>query len=835
MRSSQSQPQSFYAPPSAGDSVPPPYLPLPGVFDEMMDASGRVRPHWQTFQQWLAQATHGELEGRMASVRQLLRDHGVTYNIYDDAVGTSRPWELDLIPLVIDENEWLNVAAGLQQRGTLLNELVADIYGPQRVLKEGLLPPALLYGNPSFLRAVMGVQPSGPFLFSIAHDLVRGPDGQWMVLADRTQTPYGQGYTLENRVIMANVHADEFGSSHVRRLGSYFDNELNALQSMAPHRKGDSGILMLAPSPTSEAYFEVAYKARQMGFPLVEGADLTVRDRRLHLKTLEGLVPADVVMRHVIDSQCDPLELDRGGSQGTAGFLEAWRTGSVALANGLGSAVVETPALNPFLPGLCRALLGENLKMPGLPTWWCGQQRELQMVLKNPDRWVLKSTFHRGGKMPVFVANLSAEDKATLLDEVRAHPHDWIAQEMHPLSTTPAWTGEKLEPRPLVWRAFAFAAGSNRVVMPGGLARVSPETSNWIVTMRTGGSSKDVWIVGQSHVDESPLQQRAPIIIRPTRPPSSVPSRAADHLYWLGRYAERTEQTARILRSILSRLTGERISGRREDLNNSVGLMDHISLPTIPNATVHSRVHALLSAPHLVGNIPYLINRLVFNAAAARDRLSDDTWRLINRIQSDSKFTESRLVVSTSLEKLHTLILDLAAFCGMQLESTTRGHGWRFLEIGRRIERAQLSALLIGGTTQHIKDRPGSLDPLLEVCDSTMTFRRLHYAQPTLEPVLDLLLLNVTNPRSVAFQLKALRTQAEQLPTSASISPEMECEQTIDMEAELDSLNLLELSRARQGTIETVHELCLSLDSRLDVLSRRITEHYFSHATRRVK
>ena len=833
MRSSQTQ--SFQAAPAGSPLTPPAYGPMAGGIDEMLDASGQVRPHWQSFHRWLSQATLGDLTGRMSSVRQLLRDHGVTYNIYDDAMGTSRPWELDLIPLIIDESEWLTVADGLQQRGNLLNALVADIYGPQRVLKQGLLPPALLYGNPAFLRAVMGVQPAGPFLFSVAHDLVRGPNGGWMVLADRTQVPYGQGYTLENRVIMANVHADEFGGSHVRRLGSYFDGERRALQSLAPSRKGEAGILMLAPSPRSETYFEVAFKARQIGFPLVEGADLTVRDRRLHLKTLEGLVPADVVVRHVTDANCDPLELNAGGDQGTAGFLEAWRTGSVALANGLGSAVVETPALNPFLPGLCRFLLGEEMKMPGVPTWWCGQERELQMVLSNPNRWVLKSTFHRGSKMPLYVANLAEAEKAKVLAEVRANPHDWIAQEMLPLSTTPAWTGEKLEPRPLVWRAYAFASGSNRVVMPGGLARVSPETSNWIVTMRTGGLSKDVWIVGQSPVKDTPLQQRAPVAIRPTRPPSSVPSRAADHLFWLGRYAERSEQTIRVLRSVLTRLTGERISGRREDLQVCASLMDHINLPTLAGATIQSRVSALLSSPSLAGNVPMLISRLVYNAAAARDRLSDDTWRLINRIQRDSRFPEGRLVLSTALERLDTLILDLAAFCGMQLESTTRGHGWRFLEIGRRIERAQLSALLIGGTTLHIKDRPGSLDPLLEVCDSSMTYRRLHFAQPTLEPVLDLLLLNASNPRSVAFQLNALRIQTEQLPTSPSLSADLEQKHAVDLEAELHSLDLQELSKAHQGTIEAVHTLCGSLDTRLDLLSTRITEHYFSHATRQIQ
>lgn len=830
-----SQTQQFVQQPGMAMSPAASYRPQAGVYDEMLDPSGTVRPHWAAFHRWLEGSSPSDLATRTSSLRQLLRDHGVTYNIYDDALGTSRPWELDLIPLIIDEDEWMAVARGLQQRGRLLEALVADIYGAQRCLKEGRLPPALVFANPSFQRAAMGVQPVGSFIFGLAHDLVRGPNGHWLVLADRAQVPFGQGYTLENRVIMANVHPEEFEASHVHRLGAYFGTERRALQSLAPHRKGDAGILMLAPNPRSESYFEVAFKARHLGFPLVEGADITVRDRRLQLKTLEGLIPADVVIRQVTDSECDPLELDPNGCGGTAGFVEAWRSGSVALANGIGTGVIETPALQPFLPGLCRLLLGEELKMPCVPTWWCGQPRELAMVLSDPDRWVLKSTFHRGAHAPVHLASLPPDRKQQFLNEVRAQPNEWIAQEMLPLSTCPAWTGERLEARPLVWRSYGFASLEGRLIMPGGLSRVSPETDNWIVSMRSGGLSKDTWIVSKSPVADTPLQPRLAAAVRPTRPPGSVPSRAADHLFWLGRYAERLEQTVRVLRIVLGRLSGERINATRGTAETWATLLDHLSLAQPGSPSLQARILGLLADSGVEGNIPDLVGRLVYNAAAARDRLSDDSWRLINRIQRDARFSSGRLVLTTSMEKLDTLILDLAAFCGMQLENTTRGHGWRFLEVGRRIERTAILSKLIGGATASVEKMPGILDPLLDVCDSAMTYRRLHFAQPSLEPMLDLLMLNADNPRSIAFQLQALSIQTAQLPTASSTTSEVEQQIVADMEADLHSLCLGPDRPTRDDPMRTVPALCNALAKSAELLSNRITEHYFSHATRRVR
>ncbi|MCB1227222.1 MAG: circularly permuted type 2 ATP-grasp protein, partial [Verrucomicrobiales bacterium] len=452
------------APPAAPTPEPQPlrapYRPPSGGWDEMVAADGSVRPHWRSVAPLLSASAASQLNSRAAAVRRLLQDHGVTYNVYDDALGTSRPWELDLIPHIVDEAEFRQVARGLNQRARLLEAILSDLYGSQRLLRENLLPPALVYACPGFLRSSVGTSPAGGrFLNLYACDLARDPQGLWRVMADRTQTPSALGYALENRTIIRQVMAGEFQRAQVQRLAGYYDRLRLTLQHLSPQgRLGEAGILMLTPGPRDATYFEHAFLARQLGFPLVEGADLTVRDRRVWLKTLEGLKRVDVVLRFLEDEWCDPLELRSSSHLGTPGLAEAWRSGSVSLANGLGTGLVETPALHPFLPALSRALLDEELLLPGVVTWWCGQPQELKAVLDQPARWVLKPAFVRGARDPLFLADLSREELTAALSQLRARPQDWIAQERLNFSTTPSLTSAgTVEPRPLVWRTLLSA------------------------------------------------------------------------------------------------------------------------------------------------------------------------------------------------------------------------------------------------------------------------------------------------------------------------------------------------------------------------------------------
>ena len=814
------------------------YRPQPGVYDEMMERTGEMRPHWKIFGQMLAQHATPELRGRHDTIQRLLRDHGVTYNIYDDASGTVRQWALDLMPFIVAANDWNKIAAGLAQRARLLNLVLADIYGAQRLLSEGRLPPSLIFSNPGYLRPVQGIAPpGGNFLMTMGTDLVRDASGAWMALADRTQAPSGKGYTLENRIILSNIFPDEFSASRVQRLAGYFETERESFRALAPSRRGTPSVVLHSPGPYNETYFEQAFKARYLGYPLVEGADLTVRDRRVHLKTLEGLRRVDVIVRRVDDTFCDPLELRSDALLGVPGLVEAWRSGNVSIVNGLGTGVIETPAMHPFLPGLCRHLLGEELLLPSVPTWWCGQKRELQMVLSNPERWVVKPAFARGTREPIFIAETDSRKRAELLEQIRAKPHNWVAQEVLNLSTTPAYVDGALQPRSLVWRTFTNVSGNKCTVMQGGLTRVSPASRGLVVTMQSGGISKDTWVLTDGEVEQTTLLPSQAVVIRPARPPGGVPSRVADHLFWLGRYAERLEQTVRVLRTMLQRLTGEGSELQSRELAACVKLFEALKIDleatqSFDFNSIRSMARKIVEDPKEEGGIRDLLNRVRFNAAAARDRLSDDTWRLLNRLERDAKLSTKQWFVPDALAMLDSLVLDLAAFSGMQLENMTRGHGWRFLEIGRRLERALGVFTLAGATIA--SENESVLAPMLEICDSSMTYRRLHFARPVLAPVLDLILLNDMNPRSAAFQLHALGRHVSQLQQSPGATFSASEKELADaLQSDLASLNLAALAEPDDESRGFVTDLCARLCVNLEKLSDQLSGHYFSHAVRR--
>ncbi len=817
------------------------YPPTPGTWDEMIAADGSVRPHWQGFAATMETTGPAQWDQRAAAIANLLADHGVTYNIYgDESAGAgARPWVLDCVPFIVAEAEWKTVAAGLCQRARLLNAILADIYGPQRLLREDWLPPALVFANPGYMRAACGMMPpGGSFLVAPATDLVRAPGGSWMVLADRAQAPSGKGYTLENRNLMSGVLGEIFDAANVRGLGGFFEEERDSLRYLAPTRRGTPGVVLMTPGPMNETYFEHAYMARAMGYPLVEGGDLTVRERRLFLKTLEGLRRVDVLLRHVDDVYTDPLELNAETWLGVAGLSEAWRSGNVSLVNGIGTGVVETPALHPFLPGLCRHLLGEELILPCVPAWWCGQPRELAMVLSDPRRWVVKPAFAYGPRDAVFLDELSAPDLERFLARLKAEPHAWAAQEALQLSTAPVWNGRTLEPRPLVWRTFSLLAGDRCTVMPGGLSRVSPVKDRFVVTMQKGGISKDTWIVRDAPaLDPAPSAPAGPVVLRPLRTPGGVPSRAADNLFWMGRYAERLEFHARLLRTCFQRLSGESSQQKSRERRACHEILRVLELLPAEATVQHLRreVTALLFSRDRTGSVADLVSRLRYNASAARDRLSDDSWRLFNRLERDTTQTPALAAGGTTgaLAMLDTLILDVAAFSGMQQENMTRGHGWRFLETGRRIERAHGILSLAGCAATLCAQDDAVLTPLLEVCDSSMTYRRLHFARPALLQVADLVLLNEENPRSVAWQFRCLGMVMNQLPWTTTGSEPHGWERLDILRSDLGGLNLQALTNNAPAVLQVVPSTCEKLKAGLEDLSGQLSRHYFSHSARR--
>ncbi|MEI9897506.1 MAG: circularly permuted type 2 ATP-grasp protein [Chthoniobacter sp.] len=813
------------------------YRPRPEVFDEMRAVDGAVRPHWLPLVEGLERLGRDGIRDRSESAFDLLRQHGVTYNVHADGESAQRTWKLDAVPLVISAEEWGRLETGLIQRTRLLNLVLADIYGPRQLLKDGLLPPALLHANPGFLRCCHGIRPPRDLFLTLhAVDLTRAPNGQWWVMSDRTQAPSGVGYALENRAILSRVLPEQFRESQVQRLGGFFQVCKAGLRSLAPWTSSPN-IVLLTPGPYAETYFEHAYLARYLGYQLVEGNDLTVRDQCVFLKTLEGLQRVDVIIRRVDDTWCDPLELRADSILGVPGLVEAARAGNVAISNALGTGVVETTAILAFLPALSRHLLKEELLIPNVATWWCGQESERNYALWALSSLVTKRAFVGGHGEPTFGDKLSGTELDELAARIRANPHAYVAQESVALSTAPAWNGEAPEPRPLIMRCYVCATPDGFAVMPGALTRVSSSADSPIVSSRYGGGSKDTWVRSNAPMDSTTAIEAAALPARPGTGSTHVPSRIVENLFWLGRYAERLEDTTRLLRTALSRLAGEGGPTEEEELVALARWLARTSqLPArfgrrFAPTELASELRELVFERNRYGSIRELLGRVGFLTASVRDRLSGDTWRILNQLVTEFPASMSRATPGAILHALHRLIFQLAAFSGMEMENMSRGHAWRFLDIGRRLERA--INLIANVRAVLASDADGAaLPPLLEYTDSNMTYRRRFLARPEMPTTFALLLTDATNPRSLAFQFKTLGQHFSELPGAGEARPEE------SLFSELAAV-LVETDVVDLGTKGTAARSLLR--TRLDELYEKscdlsdlLTASYFSHVPARV-
>ncbi len=816
------------------------YRQTTGVYDEMSEASGALRPHWERYIQSLSALGPSELAHRWQTARKRIRDNGVTYNVYGDPMGMDRPWILDAIPLIIPSDEWQRLEAGLIQRAHLLNWILTDLYGPQRLLHEGHIPPALLFANPGFLRPCHAVPvPGNSYLHLLAVDLARSPDGQWWVIADRTQAPSGAGYSLENRVVLGETFPDLFRESGVCRVASFFREFRKTLLKLAPNRAPNPRCVLLTPGPLNETYFEHSYLSRYLNFPLVQGGDLTVRNGRVYLKSLEGLKPVDVILRRVDDSFCDPLELRSDSYLGVAGLVEAVRAGNVTVANALGSGLIETSAFMPFLPGLSRRLLREELALPSVATWWCGQPKAARYVHDNLDFLVIKPAFPSKGMEPVFGGQLKAEERARLLDRIAAHPHDFVGQELLNISSAPVWSDAGLSPRRVVLRVYLASVGDSWIVMPGGLARVSPRPDTPVVSMQRGGGSKDTWVLSSGPVDSFTMLPPPSAAVDINRGGSSdLPSRAADHLYWMGRYAERSEHLCRILRCMLVRMTGE---GGASGLVSLMRLHESLESPYSRLAKddpqghldqmreLEEEVLSLIFEEQRRDSLSANFSRAARAAAQVRDRLSGDMLRIVSQFNSVARASGHSAwgYVSTAdaLAVLNRCVSTLAALRGIEMENMTRGPGWRFLNIGRRIERSvQMIDLFRAIIVPLDAQTWQSLELLLDVCDSSLTYRSRYFTTIQAAPVLDLLMNDETNPRSLAFQIKDLTEHCRALANMPSGAgwPYYQQRQV--------EVSAAELFHSDVNARAQLDMLLSRLAAAIPALSDTLTNTYFSHA-----
>ncbi len=687
-------------------------LPDQSTYNELAPDGVTPRPHWASFIESLRGVDSEELARRWEHAERRIRENGITYNIYTEPQGVNRPLAIDPIPLLIPADEWRVIEEGIIQRAQLLNLLLEDIYGPRRLITNGDIPAALLFANPAYLRPLAGVVvPKRSYLHLLGVDLARSPDGRWWVLADRTQAPSGTGYALENRTIVSNVLPDAFRAANVRRLAPFFRAQREVLLALA--KVVHPRVVLLTPGPFNETYFEQAYLARYLGFTLAEGADLTVRDRRVYLKTVEDLQPVDVILRRVDDSFCDPLDLRGDSFLGVAGLVDAIAAGNVVVANALGSAVIETAAIMPFLPGLARKLLGVALKLPSVATWWCGEEYALDWVLNHLDQVVVKPAFPLRGIEPIFGGDLAKPEKQKIAERLRARPYEYVAEEQVALSTAPVWDRGRLYSRSLVLRTYVLNTGAGWVAMPGGLVRVAGPDGQ-AVSMQRGGRSKDAWVLWDGPVDTFSMLRPRNQPVQLQHSPAELPSRAADNLFWLGRYAERSECIARLLRCLMTRV--RQVSGSELTcLFRLHGCFDspYSTLPKDRPPVAHDLEDELISLisnadrPDSLASTLAQVQRV---GGSVRERLSVDMSRLIVALGESGHTDEYMLFVEYSAVLGGCLEL-LSAFSGMERENITRGPGWLFMSLGRRLERAIYSVRQLRELTAGIDEESC---PLLE-------------------------------------------------------------------------------------------------------------------------
>jgi len=756
------------------------YLPSAGHYDEIAaveDGRRQLRPHWRTFVGMLAALGLDHLDALAGELSRRVRENGVTYNVYDEAEGAERPWNLDLLPLVLPQSEWTGLAADIEQRARLANAMVGDLYGARRLVREGLLPPALVYGHPGYLRACHGINPpGGVHLHVVAFDLARDPAGRWCVVSQRTQAPSGTGYALENRLLCSQLFPDAFRSHHVRRLSGFFGTLQNTLLGLAPAGQERPYIALLTPGPHNETYFEHAYLARYLGHALVQGADLTVREDRLYLKTVEGLQRVHVLMRRLDDEFCDPLELRSDSQIGVPGLMQAVRAGTVVMANALGSAPLESPAITAFLPAICRALFGEELRLPSVESWWLGEEAAAAIALPKLKDLIVKPANPRLRFEPVFGSRLDAAGIGEWQERLRAQPQDYVLQGLVPLSYVTGWDDGRVVPCELMLRAFAVSDGrGGYAVMPGGLTRVAPPGRE-AVSIQRGGGAKDTWIVGP---ETAPPASLLPGRVTPAglqRASGNLPSRVGESLYWLGRYGERSENAARLSRTVITRLAEAEpmpadLSAMLARICVRNGLLPASgATEPVSEEVLWRSLRTSLTDAHGAQGLAYAVARTHQCAAGLRERLGEDHWRFLQRLhQSVERLRGQVMDVGRALDLLDTCILHLAAVAGLHSGYMVRDQGSLLMTAGARVEGvAFLADALAEGIAGGAAGSGALLETMLELGASTLTYRARYLRPPELLPVLDLLVLDERNPLSVSAQLIELRHALGMLPDHAA-------------------------------------------------------------------
>jgi uncharacterized circularly permuted ATP-grasp superfamily protein/uncharacterized alpha-E superfamily protein len=818
-----------------------------GRYDELLDRSGAVRPHWERLATSFAAMAPDEYQHRIDSATRMVRENGVTYNVYDEASGLGRLWQLDIAPFIISADDWLAIEAAVTQRARLANAILHDIYGAQRLLSEGIVPAQLVVGHPQYLRALQGVTPpDGVHIHLYSIDLARATDGSWVVHASRADAPTGLGYALENRVVVSQTFPELFGELGVQRMATFFRHHRDSVVGL---NRGHSGhAVLLTPGAYNEAYFEHAYLARYLGLELVEGDDLSVRDGIVYLRTLGGLERVSVIFRRLDSDFADPLELRADSALGVPGLVDVIRAGNVVMANALGGGVVESPALDAYLPNASRALFGEELLLSNIPTVWCGTSWGRAEGLARVRRGVVRNAFDAGplfsrGSSARLGSDLTDQQVAVFADDIERRGANYVVQDLVPLGVAPTFDRGAFTSRPMSLRVFATWTPNGYAVMPGGLARIAADDTVRALSMQSGAASKDVWALALGPVDTFSLLRPPTARVEIRRSGNEAPSRAMDNLLWLARYAERSESLIRVLRAVVIRLAGDTGSTTTMSTTQLAQRLlvpsEHVTNDAIEKAAsgddalLRDEVEETIFGKEL-GGLQRLLLRVARTAWVARDRLSLDTWRAIYALTTADTLNEpgGKFDGTGALAYLDMLIRRTAALSGLADENMTRGNNWLFFDLGRRIERTVATCRLVRHTLSAASEREsGAIQVALEIADSAMTYAYRYRNAFQAAPALDLLLLDASNPRAVAFQIEAIVHHALGLPMITEVQQRGRvralAENVLARISAVDAYALAELnpSRERSALVALLHDVERAMRRIADAVGDAYLQH----------
>jgi len=814
-------------------------------YDEVLDVDGNVKPHWKALFDTLEKLGVDELKNRNQEIISKLRENGVTYNVYEGPDGMNRPWQLDPIPFLIEQKEWNGIAKGLQQRALLLDLVHRDIYGPRNLVKDAIIPAELVFDNAGFCRPCIDVKLPGTRQLALyAADLARGPDGQMWVLDNRTQAPSGSGYTLENRIVMSKLIPELADGMYVSKLSPYFNSLQNTVLKLADRSKDAPNIVYLTPGPSNEAYFEHAYLASYLGYTLAQGDDLMVRNGCVYLKSIDGLQKVDVIIRRIDDDWVDPLELREDSRLGVPGLLQAIRMGNVQVLNPPGTSVLENHAFLAFMNNISRYFLGQDLIMPSVATWWCGHARELNFVIENIDKLIIKKANRRSKFRSIYGRLLTATDRDGLIRMISKHPHEYIAQEEVSLSTTPSLVDGNIEPRYASLRAFLVSDENGYHVMQGGLTRSSPVKDRFVISNQYGGLSKDTWIV--SDKTETAPEKIVVHSAATVNKHISLPSRSAENLFWIGRYCERTMSVIKFMNITINVLNLDRNFGgsaKQEHIKYLLQSLTHLT-SAYPGfideedlvRNPYPEIIDLISNSGRAGTIAANVGSFLLSVSAVRNQWDLEIWRIIDLI--DNGYQEIRnasSMNSNNIQKtLEGLYHNMFTFLGVITESMPRDNGFLLLETGKLIERI-LSRISVLQSNFGSKNTESVENELIEATlinhNLLVNYRQIYKSQMGVEAMLDMVLLEKTLPFSLVYMLDELKKNLSRLPATTRSERLNDAQKAVLEASTLVKLaNVSDLSSCN-GELDRValFKLLSQVSGLISSVSLIMTNMYFSH------